>query len=74
MFRKAKIIAAASAALLALTAAPANAHFYVIYYSDYPGGTMVGWEHYCDNYYLLDSWGSTAGDPFYLLYTGETPC
>lgn len=71
MLRKAKLFAAAAIASFALASAPASAHYYISYWADYPGGTLVGYQHFCDNGSLLDSWGTTDGNPFYLFYTGE---
>ncbi|WP_055918883.1 hypothetical protein [Altererythrobacter sp. Root672] len=69
-----KVLAAASIGALSMAAAtPAQAGYYVTYWSDYVGGTNVGGAFYGDGGNLCYSWGVQYGILFYQ-YAGPGGC
>lgn len=67
-----KFLTAAALASFALTAAPASAGYYIVYWIDYVGGAYAGYEFYCQNGELAAEWGDKTaissleqGDPYF---------
>jgi hypothetical protein len=73
MFKKARRMVIVSAAAFLMAAAPAQAGWIVFYYSDYPGGTIVGYDWRCSDMSVYQQWGDLSAIPDVEWYI-ETPC
>ena len=74
MLKKIKLAIAAGIACFGVMSSPASAYYYVSYWLDYPGGTLMGVEMYCDGGNLYQSWGTPVGHPHVDYATGQPPC
>jgi len=76
MRRMARTLVAILGFAVAMTAtSPASAAYYIVYWSDYPGGTWVGYEFYCDGGNLIEVGGNpAAGNASGPHYVGPYPC